>query len=57
MSTMSTIQVLHDSDENGFKVMIDYIKRGTTLHSKELANQEADKLALREGIAKVCHIK
>ena len=54
---MSAIQVLHDSDGNGFKVMIDYIKRGTTLHSKDLANQEADKLAEREGITKVHHIK
>ena len=51
-----TKKVIVSRDEDGYKILVNYIKRGVSLHSKELANNEADKVAKREGITEIIHI-
>ena len=46
---MSIVMVVPDSDiRGGFKVLINYLQRGVTYHSKEVANHEAEIISQRE---------
>ena len=44
------VAVVRDGEDPGWKVMVNHIKRGATLKSKELANREAVKVAATERI-------
>ena len=48
-----TVTVIHADKKGSYKVLVNYIQRGVELHSPELANSEAKKIAAIECIEKV----
>ena len=48
-----TVMVVNADKKGSYKILVNYVQRGTELHSPELANSEAQKIAQSENANKL----